>query len=238
MFLIYALIYYSGRFTSPYPSAGDPGGPGYTRQNYPGRRGSGLGPFLIGFVDVQSEINKQRFCTITQNRQIIWLTRPRTPPVQKMTPKRQLCNSLLASLFYDCFKNLQKHRLYCKTNTFVMFFASKTLIFQSSFDCCFMCFQNRSWRPFLQGPGADLLCSGRFGLLLIFSRDPKNALGATVGSKESRKIGRRSLRITTFGGHDHIGNGKCSKINKKSPLWHDRNMIFYYFSNEHIQCST
>ena len=58
MFLIYDLIYSSGRFTSPYPSAGDPGGPGYIRQNYPGSPWSALGPFLTDFVDAESGIKK------------------------------------------------------------------------------------------------------------------------------------------------------------------------------------
>ena len=87
MFLIYDLICYSGWVTSPYPSNGDPGGPRYTHQNYSGRPGSSLGPILIDSVDVQSEINKQRFCTIIQNRQKLSISRPRTPPVPKITPK-------------------------------------------------------------------------------------------------------------------------------------------------------
>ena len=58
MLLIYDLICYSGRFTFPYPSAADPGGPGYTRQNYLGSPWSALGLFLIDFVDVQSDIKK------------------------------------------------------------------------------------------------------------------------------------------------------------------------------------
>ena len=52
----------------------------------------------------------------------------------------------------------------------------KPLIFRSKFHWFFMFFQNRSRRPFLEGPGADLASTGRFWCHFRFSGFPKRRL--------------------------------------------------------------
>ena len=116
---------------------------------------------------------------------------------------------------FDCFKNLQKLRLHIKTNTFSMFFASKYfhLLIEMSVICrvfskpfpetvfrgswCRSIMQRSVWAPFPIFRGFQKRHWNHFGV------------------QEVAKRGRQSLRITTFGGHDHIGNGKCVNIHEK-----------------------
>ena len=101
--------------------------------------------------------------------------------------------------------------------------------FLSCFHYVFMFFQNRSWRPSLEGPGADLVSSGWLWCHFRFWGDPKDGPWNHFSDQDVAKRRRPSLRLVTIRGHNHIRNGVHVRINKNTPwAWprHDSLLFF------------
>ena len=209
MFLIYDLIYYSGRLTSPYPSAGDLGGPRYTHQNY---------SILLGQSLERPSTLFDRFCKGWKRHQktsTLHYYLKSSKPMKKATKgapstenDSKIMTSLLASTL-RLFETLAKVEVWLQNQCSGHFCSLlKKLIFQSKCHWFFKFFQNHSWRPFVAGPSPDLICNGRFGRPLRFS-ETKNALGTTLGSKKSPKEavclwGLRVLLVTTTSETEYV----------------------------------
>ena len=112
-------------------------------------------------------------------------------------------------------EKLATNTFYCKTNVLGIFLFLKTFIFQSNIYCFFKVFQHVFLETVFSGSQSrSAMQRSVWAPFAIFQGSHKHPWN-NFGVQEVAKRGWRSLRITTFGGHDHIGNGMCAKINQK-----------------------
>ena len=142
-----------------------------------------------------SDIKRQRFFDINQNHPKRRISRPRTPPVPKMTPKWKLLTHLLTYIFdivVNGWKALSRWLFY----TFNDFRLPKSSHLACRFQLVCLFFQNPPNRACVETQSPHVEATRRFWHHVRFSGIQKSPLGATFSAN-------KLLQIETFYDREH-----------------------------------